>query len=65
MTNEGKSLSVLDVQQVHLLAQGRHPDPFAMLGPTEDGKQVRVRIPGAEQLWLFNATDEVLTEGTP
>lgn len=65
MTNEGKSLSVLDVQQVHLLAQGRHPDPFAMLGPTEDGKQVRVRIPGAEQLWLFNATDEVQLKAHP
>lgn len=65
MTNEGKSLSVLDVQQVHLLAQGRHPDPFAMLGPTEDGKQIRVRIPGAEQLWLFNATDEVQLKAHP
>jgi len=59
MKDEDKTLSVLNAQQVRLLAQGRHPDPFAALGPTDDGKNVVVRLPGAEQLWLFNATDEV------
>ncbi|MBF6673364.1 1,4-alpha-glucan branching protein GlgB [Glutamicibacter sp. FBE19] len=59
MKDEDKTLSVLNAQQARLLAQGRHPDPFAALGPTDDGKNVVVRLPGAEQLWLFNATDEV------
>jgi len=59
MKDEDKTLSVLNAQQARLLAQGRHPDPFAALGPTDDGKNVVVRLPGAEQLWLFNTTDEV------
>ncbi|MFJ2620781.1 1,4-alpha-glucan branching protein GlgB [Glutamicibacter sp. NPDC087344] len=58
MEDEDKTLSVIDAQQVGLLGQGRHPDPFAVLGPTDDGKNVVVRLPGAARLWLFNSTDE-------
>ena len=39
----------LDAPSAHLLAEARHPDPFALLGP--HGGIVRVLAPGAAQVW--------------
>ncbi|MDY3049600.1 MAG: 1,4-alpha-glucan branching protein GlgB [Rothia sp. (in: high G+C Gram-positive bacteria)] len=39
------------------LATGRHPDPFKVLGPSQDGRQLLVHIPGAHRVWAVNDTD--------
>jgi 1,4-alpha-glucan branching enzyme len=43
--------------QLMLLAQGRHADPFALLGPHRDGRgwTVRVNLPGALQVTIRRA----------
>ncbi len=51
--------SVLDEAAARRLSQGRHPDPFAVLGPTDDGRHIVVHLPGAERVWAVNDTDEV------
>ncbi len=65
MPDEDTSHPVLDARQVRLLSQGRHPDPFSVLGPTKDGRHLVARIPGAIQLWAVNATDQVQLEPHP
>jgi len=47
------------------LAEGRHSDPFAVLGPSADGATVSVLLPGAERAWLVNDTDELALERHP
>ncbi|MBZ4193122.1 MAG: hypothetical protein LAE24_02280, partial [Candidatus Contendobacter sp.] len=55
-----------------LLHEGRHPDPFALLGCHGCGKRaiVRVFLPGAQRAWLVDVgeplqrlADSVATEG--
>lgn len=40
------------------LAAGTHPDPFAALGPTSDGRGIVVHVPGALAVSVVNDTDE-------
>ncbi|MFT4085721.1 MAG: 1,4-alpha-glucan branching protein GlgB [Gordonia sp. (in: high G+C Gram-positive bacteria)] len=49
---------MLDDETTRLLVAGRHPDPFAVLGPTDDGRHVVVHVPGARRVWIVNDTDE-------
>ena len=49
-------ISVVDAQRV---AEGRHRDPFAVLGPSADETHVVVHVPGAERVWIVNDTDEL------
>ncbi|MEZ5212909.1 1,4-alpha-glucan branching protein GlgB [Gordonia sp. PP30] len=49
---------ILGDAEAHLLVQGRHRDPFAVLGPTDDGRYVVVHVPGARRVWIVNDTDE-------
>ncbi len=46
----GRDASGLDAGAMQALAEGRHGDPFAILGPhaTPDGRVVRAFLPGAE-----------------
>ncbi|MGP9725182.1 1,4-alpha-glucan branching protein GlgB [Corynebacterium sp. AOP40-9SA-29] len=43
------------------LAEGTHPDPFAILGPS-GARDLTVHIPGAERVWVVNDTDEIELE---
>lgn len=65
MSQEDRIATVLTDQQVYLLAQGQHPDPFAALGPSADGEHIVVRLPGATQVWVFNDTDEARLAAHP
>lgn len=65
MADEDTTKLVINEDQVRLLSQGRHPDPFAALGPTADGRHVVVRLPGAERISVVNATDEIELERHP
>lgn len=40
------------------LATGKHRDPFKVLGPSEDGKQLVALFPEAQRVWAVNDTDE-------
>ncbi|MBM7050740.1 1,4-alpha-glucan branching protein GlgB [Rothia sp. ZJ1223] len=42
--------------EARALAAGKHPDPFRVLGPSEDG--LVVLIPGAQKVWAVNSTDQ-------
>ncbi|WP_241732809.1 1,4-alpha-glucan branching protein GlgB [Aeromicrobium phoceense] len=59
MAGEDTTPLVLDAAEAWQLAQGLHRDPFAALGPTDDGHHVVVHRPGAERVWVVNDTDEV------
>ncbi|GAB2558650.1 1,4-alpha-glucan branching protein GlgB [Leucobacter ruminantium] len=56
---------ILDAADARLLAEGVHPDPFAALGPTGDGRHLVVHVPGAERVWAVNGTDEVELDAHP
>ena len=53
-------VSPADCRQI---AQGTHADPFAVLGPTADGRHLVTHLPGAVRVWAVN--DETETELTP
>ncbi|MET1133880.1 MAG: 1,4-alpha-glucan branching protein GlgB [Aeromicrobium sp.] len=59
MAGEDTTPLVLEPAEAWQLAQGVHPDPFAALGPTDDGDHVVVHRPGAERVWVVNDTDKV------
>lgn len=48
---------VLTDADAALLVAGTHPDPFAVLGPTADGRHVVVHVPGASAVAVVNGTD--------
>ena len=45
----------LDPQTAQALLEGRHGDPFSVLGPHRQGKALVVTafVPGADRLWLL------------
>ncbi|AWT26813.1 hypothetical protein Csp1_20490 [Corynebacterium provencense] len=47
------------------LAAGTHPDPFAALGPTSDGRGIVVHVPGALAVSVVNDTDEAALTPPP
>ena len=49
MAKRVKAPTVIDRDEVHALALGRHPDPFSVLGP--HAGQVRALVPGAAHVW--------------
>ncbi|MBK0418477.1 1,4-alpha-glucan branching protein GlgB [Leucobacter sp. CSA1] len=58
MADEYAEWSVISAAEAEQLAAGAHPDPFAALGPSDDGTRLVVRLPGAERVWAVNDTDE-------
>ena len=53
--------------EIAAIAEGRHPDPFAFLGPhaTREGTAIRVFAPGADRLVLERGTDSPEFEPGP
>nr|WP_297006482.1 1,4-alpha-glucan branching protein GlgB [uncultured Corynebacterium sp.] len=62
---------MLPAAEARELIAGTHPDPFAALGPTADGRHVVVHVPGASAVAVVNDTDTVeldpfpATDGVP
>ncbi|MGK0741461.1 1,4-alpha-glucan branching protein GlgB [Leucobacter sp. Z1108] len=65
MAVEGATPSVLSAGEAIQLSHGLHPDPFAALGPTSDGRHVAAHLPGAESVWVVNDTDEAPLQRHP
>ena len=59
---ERAAADTLDRGAVEAIANGRHGDPFSVLGPHPEGNGVRVRavLPGAETAELIDETGRVL-----
>ena len=57
-------MSVIDQGAITALAEGRHGDPFAVLGPhdTASGQAVRAFLPGARSVALIDAGGTVLAQ---
>lgn len=58
MAGDDATWSVLDAAEAGLVSAGSHPDPFAALGPTDDGEHLVVHLPSAERVWAINDIDE-------
>ena len=65
MAENGAADSVLSATEAEQLAAGTHPDPFAVLGPSVDGRHLVAHVPGALQVLAFNDTDAVELERHP
>ena len=55
----------LDPGTAQAIVEGRHGDPFAVLGPHQVGVDwvVTAFVPGAERLWLLGAKSAKPVEG--
>lgn len=59
MSSERSAPTIISAVEADQLAAGTHPNPFAALGPTANGKHLVAHLPGAVQVWAVNDTDEV------
>lgn len=59
MTGRPPPGGVLTAEDAAHIVAGTLRDPFAVLGPTSDGRHVVVYIPGASAVAVVNDTDEV------
>ncbi len=66
MTETELECGPLDAGEAQAIVEGRHGDPFAVLGPHKHGKDwwVTVFVPGAGRVWLLTGKDKQ-TEAAP
>ncbi|MBO1900953.1 1,4-alpha-glucan branching protein GlgB [Leucobacter weissii] len=57
MAGESAAPFALDAAAARRIAGGTHADPFAVLGPSDDGRHIVAHLPGAERVWAVNDTD--------
>jgi 1,4-alpha-glucan branching enzyme len=50
----------MEAREIEAIVEGRHRDPFAILGP--HGDEVRAWMPGAEELWVILEDEEIAME---
>lgn len=57
----------LDGQTARAICDGRHGDPFAVLGPHRHGKVTRLAVfaPGAQRLWVVQGRNEIEAAAYP
>lgn len=58
----GASVTPADIDRI---VAGEHSDPFAVLGPSSDGAQIVVHIPGAVRVWVINDTESAELTALP